>query len=111
MSTVDLHVGDIGTPLRFTIKENNVPVDLSTDCQWKILHLEKKDKTVVDFPMYFVTDGVDGKVEYVTQEGDIDQKGKWKAQIFIGMTSGSWHTSIATLEVEDNICKDEEYHL
>jgi len=105
--TADLHVGDIGTPLRFTIKESGAPADIS-GYDWLILHLEKKDKTLIDRSLTPVTDGKDGKVQYITELGDIDQKGNWRAQIFYGDTSGSWHTSIVTLVVEDNICLNEE---
>jgi hypothetical protein len=101
--TADMHVGDIGTPLRFTIKENNAAMDVS-NYDWLVLHLEKKDKSVVDMPLSLVTDGKDGKVEYITQFGDVDQKGKWRAQIFYGDTSGSWHTSIVELVIDANLC-------
>jgi len=102
--TADLHVDDIGTMLRFTIKENNAAVDLSgSDFVSATLHLQKKDKTIVYFPMTFWTDGKDGKVKVVTQQGNVDQKGTWKAQIYVQMTSGSWHTSIVDLTVEANL--------
>lgn len=104
MSMVDLHVGDIGTVLRFTVKENGVALDLSS-CTDLNLHLQKKDKSVITRDLSFTTDGTDGKVEYVTTYGDIDQKGKWKAQVFLTMTSGSWHTSIVELDVEANVCE------
>jgi hypothetical protein len=104
MSVVDLHVEDIGTLIRLTIKENNGAVDFSgSEFVGATLLLQKKDKTVVEFPLEFYTDGTDGKFKYVTQEGDIDQKGTWKAQVYIQETSGSWHTSIVDLVVEDNL--------
>ncbi|MCJ7761371.1 phage baseplate upper protein [Candidatus Bathyarchaeota archaeon] len=101
--TADLHVDDIGTPLRFTVKEKNLPLNLA-NYDWLILHLEKKDKTVVDKVLTLVNDGSDGKAQYITKAGDIDQKGKWKAQIFYGDSSGSWHTSTVELVVDPNLC-------
>jgi hypothetical protein len=104
--TADIHINDIGTPLRFTVKENNQPLNLA-NYDWLVLHLEKKDKTTVDKPLTLVTNGSDGKAQYITQDGDIDQKGKWKAQIFYGDSSGSWHTSIVEIVVEANLCAGE----
>lgn len=104
--TADLHVGDIGTGLRFTIKENNVAVNLPGEGISQsdmVLHLQKKDKTVIFRPVEYNTDGSDGKVVYYTKLGDIDQKGKWSAQIYLQSTSGSWHTSVVELIVEDNL--------
>lgn len=103
MSIPDLHVGDIGTVLRFIVKENGAPLDIS-EATLLMLCLQKKDKSVIDRPLVFTTDGTDGQVEYVTVYGDIDQKGTWKAQVFYGSTSGSWHTTIVDLDVDDNVC-------
>ena len=104
--TADLHVDDIGTGLRFTIKENNVALDLPNAGIAEddiVLHLQKKDKTVIFRPVEYATDGKDGKVIYFTQAGDIDQKGKWSGQVYLESTSGSWHTSKVTIEVDDNL--------
>ena len=100
--TADLHVGDIGTVLRFTIKEAGVPLDLSS-ATTKKLRLEKKDKTALEKELVFTTSGSDGKVEYVTVLGDLDQKGKLRAQVYLESADGKWHTSIVEWEVEANI--------
>lgn len=98
----DLHIGDVGTVLRFTVKEQNVALDIS-GATVKKLKLKKKDKTTVEFDMEFTTDGTDGQVEYTTQANDIDQKGKWYAQVYLEMPSGKWHTSKVEIEVDDNV--------
>jgi len=99
---IDLHVDDIGTLMRFTVKENGVVVDLS-DCTELSLTLQRQDKTIVHRPLRLTTNGEDGKVEYVVQAGDIIGKGTYKGQIFLAMTSGSWHTSIVSFTVEANL--------
>lgn len=104
--TADLHVDDIGTGLRFTIKEANVALDLvdkGIAAEDIVLHLQKKDKTLIFRPVEYYTDGRDGRVVYYTQAGDIDQKGNWSGQLFLMSTSGSWHTSKVTYVVEDNL--------
>lgn len=99
----DLHLGDIGTVLRFTVKEQNVALDISA-ATVKTLKLRKKDKTVIERDLDFTTDGTDGDVEYVTVDGDIvGNKGKWLAQVYLEMPGGKWHTSKVEVEVDDNV--------
>jgi hypothetical protein len=99
----DLHVGDIGTVLRFTVKEGTSILDVS-GASVKTLKLLKKDKTVDYFDLDFYTDGTDGIVEYTTTSGsDIDQKGKITAQVYLEMAGGKWHTSKVDIEVDDNV--------
>jgi hypothetical protein len=93
---------DIGTVLRFTVKEGNAALDISA-ATVKKLKLRKKDKSTVEFDMDFTTDGTDGQVEYVTLADDIDQKGKWQAQVYLEMPGGKWHTSKVDVEVDDNV--------
>ncbi len=100
--TADLHVNDVGTVLRFTIKEAGVPLDLASVTSKK-LKLEKKDKTTLYKDLSFTTSGSDGKVEYITAAGDLDQKGKLRAQVYLESSDGKWHTSIVEWEVEANI--------
>lgn len=104
--TADLHIDDIGTGLRFTVKENGSAVDLPARGILEeniLLHLQKKDKTVLIRPVEYYVDGHDGRVVYYTEAGDIDQKGKWSGQVYLYSTSGSWHTTKVTLEVDDNL--------
>jgi len=98
----DLQQDDIGTILRFTVTENGIPVDMSAATTKKLL-LEKKDKTTVEHDLVYTTDGTDGKVEYVTVLGDLDQKGKLKAQVYLETTDGKWHTSTYEWDVGANI--------
>ncbi len=80
MEETEIHVGDIGTIIRATIKdENNAIVDIS-DATSKSMTFKKPSGTnVVQNPSLF-TDGTDGKMQYITQTGDIDEKGLWQLQ-------------------------------
>jgi hypothetical protein len=101
-SEAELHVGDEGTILRFTITEDGTALDVSSGSPGTLI-LAKKDKSFILRDTEFLTDGKDGIVQYTTIEDDIDTKGDWKAQIYLELPGGKWHTSIAEFSVEDNL--------
>jgi hypothetical protein len=94
----ELHVGDIGTIMHFTIKEAGVAVQLF-GATVKNLLLEKKDKTVITRAMAFHSTVDDGVLTYTTTTGDLDQAGKWNAQIYLELPSWKGHTSKAAMTV------------
>jgi hypothetical protein len=96
--TDELHVGDIGTILHFTVKEQGVAVDLSGATEMTLL-LQKKDKSVVSRELVFHSTGSDGVLDYTTTTGDLDQAGKWNAQIYLELPSWQGHTSKVTLDI------------
>jgi len=99
----DIQRYDIGTVLRFTITENDVPTDVSGVISI-ILKLRKpRTREVISRTMSFTTDGTDGKVEYTTVENDLDERGTYSAQVFLEFSSGSWHTERVKIHVSDNV--------
>ena len=52
----------------------------------------------------FTSDGVDGKVQYTTIDGDLSGAGTWSLQILIVISGGRTHnTNVATFRVFENI--------
>lgn len=104
MTTIDpdVHVGDVGTILRITIKEGTAAVDIS-QATVKEIHIKKKDGTMITADAEFTTNGEDGKLQYVFQEGDITIAGKWYAQPYIELPAWSGHTAKCEFLVGDPI--------
>jgi len=101
--TADLQANDIGSIIRFTVKELGAVLDISAATAKKIF-LQKKDKTIITVDALFTTDGTDGKIEYITSGSDfLTPFGKWKGQGYVEMDGGSWHTSIVDIEVGSNL--------
>jgi hypothetical protein len=101
--TADLQANDIGSIIRFTIKELGSALDIS-QASIKKIFLQKKDKTIVVVDALFTLDGTDGKMEYITSGSDfLSPPGKWKGQGYVEMDGGSWHTSIVDIEVGSNL--------
>lgn len=100
----DIHVGDIGTVFTLTIKdEDGSPVDLSSATIKQILFKSPKTKTLLTKAATFVTSGSDGKIQYETIDGDLDESGLWKIQGYIESPSWTGHTSKEDFVVYPNL--------
>ena len=100
----EIRVGDVGTALDVTIKNSATGqaenISAATVKQIKLL---KPNGQALTKPAVFVTGGVDGKLRYVTVDGDLNLAGTWKIQGFVTLPDGSWHTTIGTFEVHKNL--------
>lgn len=98
----DIHVGDIGTAFRVTLTEDGVPVDISTATLINLI-LSKPDESIATKTAVLYTDGTDGIIEYRTVSGDLDQAGKWKAQVYVELFGWSGHSAAFSFRVIDNL--------
>jgi len=103
MADEELHVNDEGTMFIFTVVEDGEPLDISSATTKDII-LARKDKSYFTVDGSFLTSGSDGKLYYITEDDPaIDMKGDWKAQLYLEMPGGKWHTSIAQFSVGENL--------
>lgn len=99
---MSIRVGDVGTVFVLTIYDDDGNIlDISTATS-KVFRF-KNSTEVVEKTGSFLTDGKDGKVVYVFQNGDIDISGTWKVQAVVTMPGGYWQSSIETFRVEKNL--------
>lgn len=103
----EVHVGDIGTVFRITLKDKQcdgtmVILDVSAASKLDIIFRApngiKKTKSA-----NFTTDGSDGKIEYISLDGDIDSAGEWKIQVYLELPSGKWSSDIGSFYVYENL--------
>jgi len=99
-----IHYGDIGTPLRVTLKssQTDVAIDISDATTLQII-LQKPDGTILTKDASFVTDGTDGQLQYVIQNGDLNMVGDWQLQVYYVNSSGSWKSNMAKFRVWENL--------
>jgi hypothetical protein len=102
MAANEIHVGDIGTVLRCTIKDGSDAVNISTATS-KIIILEDPSGNNSDKIATFTTNGIDGKIQYTTISGDFDERGNWSIQAKVVLPSGTWYSDIYTFEVHGNL--------
>jgi hypothetical protein len=100
--TQKIHVTDIGTVFQVTIYDGATLVDLSSTTNIDFI-FRKPDKSIVTRTASLYTDGVDGIVQYVMQEGDLDLKGSWKMQAELTFPEGQWWSDIIQFKVYPNL--------
>jgi hypothetical protein len=93
------HKLDIGTIIRLVIRADGVVQDVSSATVTKQIKLQKPDGVTVTKTAVFTTNGKDGQIQYTTVANDLDQVGRWKAQGYVVLSSGTWHTTVETFEV------------
>ena len=98
----EIHVGDIGTIFRITIKDGTSIVDVSS-VDSKIIYLQKPDGNTLIKNATLYTDGTDGIIQYVTESGDLDQAGTWQIQAKIDFGTDVFSTNIDKFKVYRNI--------
>lgn len=102
MSKDEIHLNDIGTVFKTTIKEGSSAVDISS-ATTKRIHFRKPNGTVVQQTASFFTDGTDGILTYTSVSSDLDVLGKWKLQGYVVLAAGTWSTSIESFVVHKNL--------
>lgn len=98
----EIHVGDTGTSIRITIKDDDEIVDISGASSLQVI-FAKPDGTKNEVVGSLYTDGTDGIIEYVLVDGDIDQSGMYKIQAYVEISGGSYYSSIRSFSVKCNL--------
>ncbi len=105
MITNFLQVGDVGIPLvvQMVNQSTNEPIDISAATELE-LKFSYPDGTTDDFTAALLTDGIDGKMVYVTEADDLDMAGVYAIQgkVTIGsaVIKSGW---VKPFEVFENI--------
>ena len=103
MAANEIHIGDIGTVFEVTLMDDIVVVDISSASVMQIV-FEKADGTKVINTAVFTSNGVDGKMQFVTTvAGDLDQTGNWKIQGIVTLPTGKWSSDISKFKVYGNL--------
>jgi hypothetical protein len=98
----DLHVQDTGTVFELTVVDAGVAIDLSQASAMTILFRKPSGELMVKDAEY-VSDGADGKIQYITTQDDLDERGKWLLQGRVALPTGAWSTSIESFVVQLNL--------
>jgi hypothetical protein len=99
----EIHVGDIGTRFEITVKDSDTTVvDLSNVDSMYVL-FKKPDNSFTQVTPVFVTDGTDGRIQYTTQAGDLNQFGTWQIQAKVIFGTDVFSTDIQRFKVIRNL--------
>ncbi len=97
-------LGNVGTIYRATIKDqDNVVVNVSGASTKEII-FKKPGGTLITRAAAFTTNGTDGKIEYKTVTGDIDEAGTWEWEPHVIVSAGNeWRADPLEFVVKDKL--------
>ncbi len=98
----EIHLNDIGTEFVITVNDDGAPVDLSAASAKQIV-FRKPSGVKVTKDALFVNSGSDGQIQYTTVNGDLDEAGYWKLQVYLVIGTDSWRTNTTTFRVHPNL--------
>lgn len=80
-----VHQDSIGTIIELTVMDSssNSADDIASATVTKFVMLKPKSREVLEVDAEFSSNGTDGKLKYTTVEGDLDESGIWKIQVYI----------------------------
>lgn len=95
IATTQYTVGDVGADVPATIYDpaTNAVKDISSATLVEYNVRKPDGTTVVTWTASFVTDGADGRINYTTQSGDIDQAGVYLLEVHVVGSGFNWRTS------------------
>jgi hypothetical protein len=104
MAQGEIRIGDKGTIIECTIKDQDgVVVNISTINSASYL-LRKPDGTGLTVSAVFVTDGTDGKLKYtITSATFLDVAGDWQLQVALAFPTTEWKSDIKNFMVHPNL--------
>ncbi len=99
----EIHVGDIGTQFITTVyNQDEVVQDLSL-VNTITFRFYTPSRDTKDRVGALYTDGLDGKIVYTLEDGDMDEAGTWKFQNILEFAGGTWSTNVEDFTVYSNL--------
>jgi len=98
----EIHVGDIGTQLIMTVKDDGVVVDISLASSLNVI-IKKPSGQSYTKTGTLLNDGTDGKMYYTSINGDFDAAGLYKIQGKVTINNAIYYTSISSFRVSCNL--------
>lgn len=102
MAVAEIHKNSIGVTFKITIKEGDSAYDVSS-ASTKQLVFKKPSGELLTVDCTFTNSGSDGKIQYSTVSGDLDEVGWWRLQAYLVIGSNEFRTNIGRFQVHDNL--------
>jgi hypothetical protein len=101
--TEEIHVNDVGTVFVLQmVDKDDTPLDISTATN-TMFTFRKNDGTTIVKTAIFTGNGGDGKLQYTTIGGDMNQSGFWSVQAKVVMPAGTWYSAVIPFKVHENL--------
>ncbi len=99
----ELHVGDTGTAILLTLRDEDGKVISLADYISLVLLMRRPDGLLLQKSCNLYTDGTDGIARYVTTSSDWNVPGNYKFQLYAQSPQGHWHTTTEIRNVLPNL--------
>ena len=97
------YVDDVGTLLLTTIlDQDSNPVNISNYLILRMFILKPNDD-LIKKDCFLYTDGTDGQIGYVLEEGDFNIAGNYKYQAFVVIPQGVFYSDTSKFKVHPEI--------
>lgn len=93
-----IFVGDFGILFVITVTENNAPVDLQAVTNIQFIFV-LPGTIIIKRTGVFSTNGADGKVQLLSQDGDFPTVGAVSVQVNLTFPDGRFRTSLGSFDV------------
>lgn len=98
-----IHMGDVGTVFEVQILQPDDTIYSLEGAQTLTFTFQRPDGTFLTVAGALTTDGTDGKVQYITVAGDLNQEGIWLYQVYIEKDPVIKHTDVSKFRVYPNL--------
>jgi len=102
----EVHYNDIGTVFLVTVNDcvsgSATALDLSSASTLQII-LKSPSGTAKTKSALLYTDGTDGKIQYTTVDGDLDEVGTWRIQANVTISGATHRSNVTSFKVYENL--------
>jgi hypothetical protein len=102
MSANEIHQSDIGTLFVATVQQDTSVINISAASTLEFV-FEKPSGSSMTKTASLYSDGTDGKMEYATVAGDLDETGSWRVQAYVALATWQGKSDVHTFEVHPNL--------
>lgn len=104
MAVVELKKGSFGIAIEICLVDSidGMPIDLSSETE-KHIDFRKPGGDVIQKAAVFSSDGTDGLIMYIVEDGLLDTLGTWSAQARVGSIDNLLPSEIIQFKVTHNL--------
>lgn len=107
MNLPEFRYKSVGSVLMITLMDGESPFDVSNADDIRII-FKKRSGNIFTVSGVPVAGGVDGRIMYEFQEGDLDELGEWKVQAFVRRGPDKFYSAIQSVRVAEILDEIEE---